>query len=288
MNFAFADEQLEFQRVCREFLAAECPPEHVRAMWESPTGRAPQLWARLVELGIVGLTVPEEQGGLGLDERDFVLLLEESGRAALPEPLVETTAVAVPLLRELEAGAEWLAGVAAGEAILTVGLDRLPFVADAHVADVLLLQRDDELHAVPRQSVALAAQPSVDRARRLFSVEWQPGEATLVAAGEKVRSAAEAAFDRGAPKASAATSPRPSRKPPAATTGTSTAPTTCGRRRVVATLPVCPPPSPPCAMRTSAPSSTAFTACRTAPTVGTHRTPPSFSFAMKRGFGERL
>ena len=44
-------------------------------------------------MGVLGLLVPEAHGGLGLDELDLVLLLEETGRAALPEPLVETAAV---------------------------------------------------------------------------------------------------------------------------------------------------------------------------------------------------
>ena len=56
-----------------------------------------------------------------------------------------------------------------------------------------------------------------------------------------------------APKASAATRPRPSLNPPAATTGTSIASTTWGTRIEVGTEPVCPPPSPPCTITTSAP-----------------------------------
>ena len=38
---------------------------------------------------------------MGLDEIDFVLLLEEAGRAALPEPVIATAAVGAPLLAEL-------------------------------------------------------------------------------------------------------------------------------------------------------------------------------------------
>ena len=49
----------------------------------------------LSEIGVTGLTVPEDHGGLGMDELVLVLVLEESGRAALPEPIVATTAVAM-------------------------------------------------------------------------------------------------------------------------------------------------------------------------------------------------
>ena len=50
-------------------------------------------------MGVVGLSVPAEHGGLGLGLVDLVLLLEEAGRGGLPEPLVETTALAVPVAR---------------------------------------------------------------------------------------------------------------------------------------------------------------------------------------------
>ena len=91
-----------------------------------------------------------------------------------------------------------------------------------------------------------------------------------------------------APQAIAATRPRPSLKPPAATTGTFTLRTTSGSSSVVGTEPVWPPPSPPCTVTTSAPSSTAFTACFTAPTVGMQTTPASFSLRMNSLPGERL
>ncbi len=49
-------------------------------------------------MGVVGITVPEEHGGMGLGLVDLVLLLEEAGRAGMPEPLVETAALGVPVL----------------------------------------------------------------------------------------------------------------------------------------------------------------------------------------------
>src|SRR4051794_39908772 len=109
MHFAFTEDQEMFRKTVRDLLDKECPPSVVRAAWFSESGRAPGLWAKLAELGVVGMTVPEAHGGLGLGELDLVLLLEEAGRAALPEPLLETTAVGAPLLCELgELGDRWL------------------------------------------------------------------------------------------------------------------------------------------------------------------------------------
>ena len=72
-----------------------------------------------------------------------------------------------------------------------------------------------------------------------------------------------------APYASAATSPRPSKKPPAAITGMSTASTTWGSSSVVGTGPVWPPPSPPCTITASTPHAATFSAWRRAPIDGT-------------------
>jgi alkylation response protein AidB-like acyl-CoA dehydrogenase len=200
MRFSFDEDQLLFQKTLRDFLAKECPPALVRSLWETGTGRSPELWRKLAELGVPGVLVPEARGGLGLDEIGLVLLLEEIGRAACAEPVVATAAVGAPLLAELGGAlAEgWLPRIAAGEALLAVGHPVNPFVADAHVADLLLLAREDELHAVAPEGVALVRQPSNDPSRRIFSVAWEPRRETRVAAGAKARALLDAALDRGA------------------------------------------------------------------------------------------
>jgi alkylation response protein AidB-like acyl-CoA dehydrogenase len=202
VRFAFTDDQKLFQGTLRALLEKECTSDVVRRAWsaEGP-GRSEALWGKLAELGVIGLTVPEADGGLGLSEIDLVLLLEESGRAALPEPIVETTAVSTPLLVEsanIEARRAWLPRVAAGKARLTVGLESAAFVCDAHIADLLLLQRGDELHGVPRDTAVIEPEHSVDGARRLFRVTWSPSEATRIAAGLTARAAMARAFERGA------------------------------------------------------------------------------------------
>jgi alkylation response protein AidB-like acyl-CoA dehydrogenase len=198
VRFQFTDEQTQFRAAVRELLEKECPPAHVRAMWESASGHSPELWEKLARMGVVGLTVPEEHGGMGLDEVDLVLILEETGRAAVPDPVVETTAVGAPLLRDVGA-----LDRLPRDGVVTVGLDALPHVTGADVADLLVLQRDDELHALTRQAVELTRQPSLDGARRLFTVTWQPGDRTRVAGGDDAIRAAALAFDRGALAAAA-------------------------------------------------------------------------------------
>jgi alkylation response protein AidB-like acyl-CoA dehydrogenase len=200
MDFRYDGDPLLFQETVRDFLAKECAPETVRAVWGSETGRSRALWKKLAEIGVAGLLAPEAQGGMGLDETTLVLLLEEAGRAALPEPVIGTAAVAVPLLREIGGALaeEWLPRVAAGDAVVAVGHPISPFVEDAHVAELLLLAWDGELHAVHRGDACITEQPANDPARRIASVDFAPAAGTRVASGERATALLAGALDRGA------------------------------------------------------------------------------------------
>lgn len=206
MRFDFTEDQFLLQQTVRDFLEGEHTAEHVRTTWETEARRSPEFWAKLAEIGVPGLRVPERYGGLQLDEIDLALVLEETGRAAVAEPVIPTAAVGVPLLLDLEArGLDskglcegWLPKVAAGEAILAVGHSESPFVSDAHVADLLLLQSGDELHALAPEEAQLTLEPANDPSQRLLSVEWTPSAETRLAEGEAARAIALAALDRGA------------------------------------------------------------------------------------------
>jgi alkylation response protein AidB-like acyl-CoA dehydrogenase len=159
VRFAFSDEQLAMRDAVRAFLEKECPPKVVRDAWTNDTGRS-GLWPRLGELGVLGVLAPEKHGGFGGDYLDLVLLLEETGRAALPEPVVEHAAVAVPLLDEARAEAG-----AAGAVTITVAHPS-GLVLYADTADLVLLgDRFIEPGTVQRRR-----HESVDGSRRLFAI----------------------------------------------------------------------------------------------------------------------
>ncbi|MFP6625590.1 MAG: acyl-CoA dehydrogenase family protein [Deltaproteobacteria bacterium] len=201
MHFNFDEEQILFQESLRGMLARECTAERVRGLWDSETGRSTEVWGQLAAMGLNGLLVPEAHGGLGMDEVDLVLLLEEVGRVALAEPLLETATVAARLIDESGSAGlaeAWLGKIAAGQAVVAVGHDANPCIADAHVASLLLLCHQGQLHALLPDRVELTRQDSVDPGRRLFTVAWQPTAETLVAEGEQAEKLLSDAFDRGA------------------------------------------------------------------------------------------
>jgi len=206
MDFTFTEDQLLFQESVHALLTNEVTPEKIRERWETKTGRSDALWAQLVEMGLTGITVPEEFGGMGMSQLDFVLLAQSAGYVALPEPLVHVAFIAVPALLALgnaELNAQWLPKIAAGSVKVVVGLEENLFVEDAHVADLLLLQKGDEWHAVPASAAKLRHNESIDLSRKLFVVEFTPSSATLVAKGDKAKALESVVVNHGALAAAA-------------------------------------------------------------------------------------
>jgi alkylation response protein AidB-like acyl-CoA dehydrogenase len=162
MQFSFTDDQRLFASTLRDLLTKECPAPRVRAAWDDGSGHAPDVWAQLAELGLLGLLVPEADGGGGGDEVDLVLLLVELGRAGVPGPVFEHAAVAAPAL----AGTPWAGGLAAGELVATVALDG-PYVPHAGLAD-LILTPDGVLE---KAQVTITEVEALDGGRRLFVLE---------------------------------------------------------------------------------------------------------------------
>jgi alkylation response protein AidB-like acyl-CoA dehydrogenase len=200
MDFRFTEDQLTFRDAVRDFLDGECTPARIRPLMDSADAGAAQYRAQLAELGLAGLVLAEEHGGLGLGEIDAVLPAEECGRAAVPGALFDSIAVAAPLLAAASPalGAEWLPQVAAGTATLAVGHSVNPFVLDAGIADLFLLGSDSEIHAVPRAAVSISPLPSVDPLRRPAKVDWSPSPDTLIAQGDRARDLWATALDQAA------------------------------------------------------------------------------------------
>src|SRR5918911_2721325 len=73
------EEQREIQRVAREFGATEIAPHSAR--WDREQHFERELFARLGELGFLGMLVPEQYDGLGLDTWTYLLALEEIAAA---------------------------------------------------------------------------------------------------------------------------------------------------------------------------------------------------------------
>jgi alkylation response protein AidB-like acyl-CoA dehydrogenase len=176
VRFRFTDEQVLIRSEVRALLEREWTSAHLRSVWESGQP-ALDIRRHLAGLGILGITVPARLGGIGGDELDLVLVLEELGRAAVPEAIAEQISVAVPLLAAAggDIAEKWLPRVATGDAAIAAAFEAHPYVCDADVADLLLVETEGRVIAVERGAAVLTRQQSVDSARRLFAVGAEPG-----------------------------------------------------------------------------------------------------------------
>ena len=121
MNFGFSEEQELLRAEVRKFLDENASLERVREIGKAGASTDPELWARMAELGWVGLSMPEEHGGMALDLETLIVVLEEMGRTLLPSPLISTVLAARAIERfgDREQQARWLPSLADGTKVGT-------------------------------------------------------------------------------------------------------------------------------------------------------------------------
>jgi alkylation response protein AidB-like acyl-CoA dehydrogenase len=100
MDFSLTDDQREIQALTREFAQAEIEPN--AGAWDREHRFPAEVYAKLGELGLMGVCVPAELGGAGADFLSYILVLEELSRADAGVGVtvaVHTSACTLPILR---------------------------------------------------------------------------------------------------------------------------------------------------------------------------------------------
>jgi len=101
MTTTVEDSEL-FRSAVRAALSRLSSAADVRRAMGSPRGFDDQVWQRLSrDMGLAGLTLPEELGGGGFTEAELAIAFEEAGASLLCAPLFATAGLAVPLLKAL-------------------------------------------------------------------------------------------------------------------------------------------------------------------------------------------
>ena len=122
MDFSFTSDQEELRTLTNRVLTDRCTLERLKEI-EGADGVDLELWRELAELGIVGIGMPESEGGAGLGFTEVAIVLEEVGRTVAPIPALPVMGMAAPFLAEH--APQHLAGLASGERIVTVALHEL-------------------------------------------------------------------------------------------------------------------------------------------------------------------
>jgi hypothetical protein len=161
--FQTDEQQRDFAASIDAALAAADLPGAVRAWAGGDTAPGRKVWARLADLGVTALGVPEKFGGVEAHPVDLVVAAERLGRWCVPGPVTESIAVAPILLADDERSA----ALATGELIATVALPpQVPRAVDADWAGLILVAADGSV----RDGVPGEQYESVDPSRRLFGV----------------------------------------------------------------------------------------------------------------------
>lgn len=164
MKFSLDAQQRDFAASIDSALGGADVPAAIRAWIAGDTAPGRAVWARLADLGVTALAVPEKFDGIGAHPVDLVVALERLGRWCVPGPIAESLAVAPVLLADDDRAA----ALASGETIATVAMPPVaPRAVDADVADLLLVATN----AGVCDARAGSRHESVDPARRLFDVE---------------------------------------------------------------------------------------------------------------------
>src|SRR5215210_2798532 len=185
MNFDLNDEQQEIKRTANEFLGARFKPEKVRELSEADS-YDDSLWQEVSELGWPGIAISEEDGGQGLGMVELAVLLEESGYACAPSPLLGTAGagLVISAAGSDEQRSEWLPKLASGEATgsfggigqTASGDGESTLFCDLQTADVVVTFHNGGASLAPASEVSFESIQTIDSTRSYSLVSEPAGD----------------------------------------------------------------------------------------------------------------
>ena len=219
MLIGVSGDNTDEQRALRELVAAwagkHSSEATVRDLMATDTGYDELAWLELADIGLLGLSIPEQFGGAGAGQVEVGIVSEEMGRALTCGPYLSTAVLAPALLTatgDAEEQADVLPRIATGNAVVSLAFAEgasalLPeqpgcaatettdgwtltgaknFVLDAAAADVLYVLASTgsgaSVFAVKRDAPGFEPLPltTVDLTRKLYQVNFTKTPARLI------------------------------------------------------------------------------------------------------------
>jgi butyryl-CoA dehydrogenase len=147
MNFELNDVQREIQRMCREFAARELIPNARK--WDETHAWPTDAVKKLAELSLLGVAVPEQWGGAGLDNVCYALAMEEISRGCASTGVIMSVNNSLYCDPVSKFGTdaqkeEFLAPFARGEKLGCFGLTEPQAGSDAAAQQTVAVKKGDE------------------------------------------------------------------------------------------------------------------------------------------------
>ena len=224
MEFGLSEEQRMLQESVSRYLKSACALPRVREAADGGDTKPADVWKGLAQLGVQGIVVPEDYGGVGLSMLEAALVAESLGAAAAPAPFVASSVMAPVALMHAGSDAQrevWLPRIASGEAVVGVGLTeqigrresdgiavddgrltgRAMFVLDGMDADALIVaDNGGALHLVRAADAAdidRRALNTIDRTRSVAEVTFDSTPAEILPGSATDREPLLATIDAG-------------------------------------------------------------------------------------------
>jgi alkylation response protein AidB-like acyl-CoA dehydrogenase len=121
MDFDFTDDQQQLRDAVHKWVEKGYGFERRRGI-EAAGGFSREAWGELAELGLCGLYIPEDEGGLGMGPIEGMVVMEELGRGIVIEPLAQSLIAGAVLsgYAPAELKGAWLPKIASGEALVVL------------------------------------------------------------------------------------------------------------------------------------------------------------------------
>jgi len=225
-----AEDRTALTDSLHRLLADRSSEADVRRAMETEAGYDPALWSALAEMGVVGLIVPEEYGGVGAGPVELERVTEETGAALLCGPLISSGVLAAGLIQSLgdeAAMSRLLPAIADGSKVATAALTGVrggwteadvavtaaragdgwslsgvsSYVTDGQIADILLVaaRGPDGIGvyevAPGAQGLAIKPLPTFDHTLRLAELSFAAVPARRLASTRPAWEAVEQALD---------------------------------------------------------------------------------------------
>jgi alkylation response protein AidB-like acyl-CoA dehydrogenase len=199
MEFGLSQEQTLLQDSVNRFLTDTVELDSVRKISMAEESDA-AVWSGLVELGIPGLLIPEDKGGVGLGSLDAAVVAECLGNHVTPSPYISSAVIAAVALEKAGSQDDLLGAIATGakrvgiayteaigaraDASLAVKGDKVSgkslFAMDTDADEYLVATKEQHLYLIARDQAKVTNLTTIDLTRTTCELIFDKAEARLV------------------------------------------------------------------------------------------------------------
>jgi alkylation response protein AidB-like acyl-CoA dehydrogenase len=174
VDFNYTDEQTMLADSVSRWLGADYDFARRRRLAAGEES-SDNSWRQLADLGLLGLNVPEEKGGLGGSAVDALIVMQSMGRALSVEPYLSTAVISAPLLARVGTRAQCdalLPAIVAGDCRVVVATFEPAARFDLDHIETRATRRGNAFVLNGRKSVVIGA----DSAQHLIVAARTAGE----------------------------------------------------------------------------------------------------------------